>query len=77
MKDLATECSEVGVNKLTLKRWALGIIMFANFAARCEFELVPAALSRCGLKDSCHLGVGKHAKAKFADEICVFLTVCG
>lgn len=52
MKDLATECSEVGVNKLTLKRWALGIIMFANFAARCEFELAPAAFCRPGPKGS-------------------------
>lgn len=75
MKDLATECSEVVVNRLTLKQWALGIIMFVNLAACCEFELVPAVLLRPCLKDNCHLGVEKPAGAKFANVICMFLTV--
>lgn len=75
MKDLATERSEVGVNRLTLKQWVLGIIMFVNLAACCEFELIPAVLLRPCLKDSCHLGVEKATRAKFANVVWMFLTV--
>lgn len=41
MKALATKSSEIGVNKLTLKQWALGIILFVNLAVCCEIESVP------------------------------------
>lgn len=59
MKDLETECSEVVVNELRVKQRALGIIMFVNLVAHGEFEPVPAALCRPGVKCGCHLDVGK------------------
>lgn len=51
--------------------------MFVNLTAHCEFEPVPAVLFRPCLKDGRHLGVEKCAKAKFADVLRAFLTVCG
>jgi len=51
--------------------------MFVNLMACCEFELVPAVLSRPCLKDGCLLGVEKCASAKLANVIHVFLTVRG
>lgn len=51
--------------------------MFVNLAACCEFEPVPVVLFRPCLKGGCRLGVEKCARAKFANVIRVFLTVCG
>lgn len=51
--------------------------MFVNPAARCEFELIPAVLLKPCLKDCHHPGMEKHARAKSANMIRVFLTLCG